>query len=193
MDHQEALRLFREHGALLNGHFELASGLHSDTYLQCALLLQRPAVAEKACDFLAAKWRTEKIDAVIGPATGGIIMAYELARQLGARALFAERVDGKMKLRRGFSVAPGENILVVEDVMTTGGSAAEVVDYLAEAGVETAGVACLVDRGGLGRFSEFPSACLLKVSPPTWKPKECPLCAEGRQVDKPGSKGTKSV
>lgn len=191
MDHQEALRLFIEQRALLNGHFELTSGLHSDTYLQCALLLQHPPVAERACKALAAKWSGQGVNSVIGPATGGIIVAYELARQLGVKALFAERVDGRMKLRRGFSVSPRENVLVVEDVMTTGGSAAEVVELLDEIGAKTIGVACLVDRGGLERFSEYATNSLLKIAAPTWNPADCPLCAEGKPIDKPGSRGIK--
>ena len=193
MDHQEALRLFIDQGALLNGHFELTSGLHSDTYLQCALLLQHPPVAERACYALAAKWSDQEINSVIGPATGGIIVAYELARQLGVKALFAERVDGRMMLRRGFSVSPREKVLVVEDVMTTGGSAAEVIEMLDEIGATTVGAACLVDRGGLKRFSEYTTNSLLKIAPPTWNPSDCPLCADGKPIDKPGSRGIKSV
>ena len=193
MDQERALDIFRRHDALLEGHFGLASGLHSPKYLQCALVLQHPRVAEELCAALAAPWRDEAPDAVIGPATGGIIPAYEIARHLGARALFTERVEGRMALRRCFGVAPGERLLVVEDVMTTGGSAAEVVEMVEALGAAVIGVACLVDRGGLGRFSAYRTASLLSFDLPVWPPEQCPLCRQGLPLTKPGSRGASSA
>jgi len=190
MDREEVLRLFRRCGGLLEGHFGLASGLHSDTYLQCARVLQYPETAARLCRALAGPWRDEAVDVVIGPATGGIILAYELARQLGARALFMERVEGRMTLRRSFTIAPGERVLAAEDVMTTGGSVAEMVEGIEAAGGRLVGVACLVDRGGLGRFDGCRTASLLSLQLPTYRPEDCPLCRSGRPLTKPGSKGT---
>jgi len=180
---------FRKYNALLKGHFELASGLHSDTYLQCALVLQHPRVAARLCRRLAKNWQGEKIDVVAGPAAGGIIISYELARQLGARAVFMERVDGKLALRRAFSISPGEKVLAAEDVMTTGGSVAEMLDAVKQTGGEIAGVACLVDRGGLKRVGEYRTASILEIDLPTYKPEECPLCRKSIPVQKPGMKG----
>jgi orotate phosphoribosyltransferase len=180
---------FRKLNALLKGHFELASGLHSDTYLQCALVLQHPRVAARLCRRLAKNWRSEKIDVVAGPATGGIIISYELARQLGARAVFLERVEGKLALRRAFSIAPGERVLAAEDVMTTGGSVTEMLDAIKQAGGDIVGVACLVDRGGLKRVAEHRTASILEMDLPTYKPEECPLCKKRVPIQKPGMKG----
>lgn len=189
MEHDQALDVFRRHGALLEGHFGLASGLHSPKYLQCALVLQHPDVAAALCAALAEPWRDARPEVVIGPATGGIILAYEVARQFGARALFTERVDGRMTLRRCFAIAPGERVLAVEDVMTTGGSAAEVVGMVEALGAQVVGVACLVDRGGLKRFAAYRTASLLAFDLPAWPPEECPLCRQGLPLTKPGSGG----
>ena len=184
-----ALDIFRSHGALLEGHFELASGLHSDAYLQCALMLQHPALAADFCARLAADWRDEKVDVVVGPATGGIILAYEMARQLGARAMYMERVEGRLTLRRAFSIAKGEKVLAAEDVMTTGGSVVEMLDAVRRTGAEIVGVACLVDRGGLKSAAGVRAAAVLKLDLPTYKPEECPLCRKGTPLQKPGMKG----
>lgn len=189
MQTRGAQATFRKHNALLKGHFELASGLHSDTYLQCALVLQHPRVAARLCKRLAGNWQGEKIDAVAGPAAGGIIISYELARQLRARALFMERVEGKLTLRRAFSIRPGEKILAAEDVMTTGGSVAEMLDAIKQTGGEIVGVACLVDRGGLKRVGEYRTASILQLDLPTYKPEDCPLCRKGVPLQKPGMKG----
>jgi orotate phosphoribosyltransferase len=189
MDQIRAMNVFRAQNALLEGHFELASGLHSDTYLQCALITQCPDVSSEMCRKLADKWRGEKVDVVVGPATGGIIIAYEIARQLDARALFMERVEGRMTLRRAFHIPAGARVLVAEDVMTTGGSVAEVVEAVEALGAKVVGLACFVDRGGLKRFASYPTASILTISPPTYKPQECPLCKKGLPIDKPGMKG----
>ena len=170
------LEVFREAGALLEGHFLLSSGLHSPKYLQCALVLEDPARAERLCRQLARAFTDDRIECVIGPALGGIIVAYELARALGVRSLFTERQDGKMTLRRGFAVRPGERMLLAEDVVTTGGSLREVQDLVTAAGAKVVAVAALVDRTS-GRDPEFgvPLASLVKVDVPTYPPESCPL------------------
>jgi orotate phosphoribosyltransferase len=188
MDQKEIISLFERYGALLKGHFKLSSGLHSDTYLQCALVLQYPDVAEKLAKAIAKNFDKEKIGLVIGPALGGVTIAYEVARALGVRALFTERQDGGMVLRRGFSIAKGENTLVVEDVVTTGGSTKEVIAVVEAAGGKISGVASIIDRsGGKAAFSaRFES--LAKVDAMTFEEKDCPLCKAGSQAVKPGSR-----
>jgi len=184
---EEVLEVFRESSALLSGHFKLSSGKHSDTYLQCALVLADPARAEKLCTALAQKWSDVAIDTVIGPALGGVVVAYELARALGARGIFAERKDGAMMLRRGFSVSPGERVLLVEDVVTTGGSALEVVQIVKATGAELAGVSALIDRGG-GKAFPCRFEALANVQPPLYDPDRCPLCERGEPITTPGSR-----
>jgi orotate phosphoribosyltransferase len=182
------MRIFEEENAFHKGHFKLSSGLHSEYYLQCALVLADPKIAAKLCGELAAKFKNEKIDVVIGPAVGGITAAYEVARALGVRGIFSEREEGKMALRRGFKLKPGEKVLVIEDVTTTGGSAQEVVDLVKGLGAEAVGVGAIIDRsGGKAKFSvPFKSLAQLKVE--TFQPEDCPLCKAGKPVIKPGSR-----
>jgi orotate phosphoribosyltransferase len=187
-----ALAAFREAEALLEGHFLLTSGLHSPKYLQCALVLQDPERAARLCQALAEKLAGRKIDCVIGPAIGGIIVAYEMARAIGVRAIFTERVDGAMVLRRGFSLDAGTRVLLVEDVVTTGGSLREVQELVAAAGAKVVAVASLVDRTsgrdpGLG----VPLTALLTIDVPTYAADECPLCGQGLPLVKPGRTGKK--
>lgn len=174
-----------EVGAVLRGHFVLSSGLHSDTYVQCAKIFEHPAVAEKLCRDLAS--RCPKVPVVVGPAYGGIIVAYELARHLGARALFAERVDGRFVLRRGFALAKGERVLVTEDVITTGGSALEAAELVRSLGADVAGIASIIDRRA--KPSDMNLTSLLKVDAAAFPPTDCPLCARGVPATKPGSRG----
>jgi len=189
----EIIRHLEDCGALLSGHFLLSSGLHSGQYVQCAQVFQYPRTAEKLCGELAAAWGQEPVDVVIGPAMGAIRLAYELARALEARALFSEREDGVMKLRR-FSLTEGERVLVVEDVLTTGRSASEVIENVVRpSGADLVGVACLIDRGGAARFTECRTSRLLKVDIPAHEPAACPLCAEGRPLVKPGSRPATST
>ena len=191
-DPREAiLETFREAGALLEGHFLLSSGLHSPKYLQCALVLQDPARAERLCSRLARAFADDRVETVVGPAMGGILVAYELARALGARAIFAEREEGRMRLRRGFRIEPGQRVLLAEDVVTTGGSLREVLALVREAGAEVVGVAALVDRTS-GRDPAFgaPLEALVAVEVPTYAPSECPLCRQGLPLVKPGSRQT---
>jgi len=186
------LEAFREAGALLEGHFLLTSGLHSPKYLQCALVLQDPERAERLCRELARAVAGREIQCVVGPAIGGIIVAYEMARALGSRAIFAERVDGRMVLRRGFAIEPGERVMLVEDVVTTGGSLREVKDLVTAAGANVVAVAALVDRTS-GRESGLvvPLTALLEIDVPTYSPEECPLCRAGVPLVKPGRTGKK--
>lgn len=192
MTQDEVLNVFAESGALLTGHFLLTSGLHSPRYLQCALVLQRPQTAERLCAALAAKVqgdeRIGKVDLVVAPALGGVIVAHEVARALGVRALFTERQEGAMTLRRGFQIAPGERVLVVEDVVTTGGSTREVIEVVRSLGGGVAGAGSLIDRSGGAAEVGVPRHALAVLEVPTYKPEECPLCEGGSQAVKPGSR-----
>jgi orotate phosphoribosyltransferase len=192
MTTEEVLQIFEENQALLKGHFLLTSGLHSSRYLQCALVLQHPKVAEKLCAELAAKARGDasvgQIDLVIAPALGGVIVAHETARSLGVRALFTERQEKVMTLRRGFQIKPGERCFVVEDVVTTGGSTREVMEVVAAHGGVTAGAGSLIDRSGGAVDLGVPRHALAVLEVPTFKPEDCPMCKEGSTAIKPGSR-----
>ena len=187
-DRESLLDLFRRSGALLEGHFRLSSGLHSNGYLQCALVLQDPQTAGLLGAALAERVRPHGPDVVFSPALGGVIVGHETARALGVRALFAERHEGRLLLRRGFHLAPGERVLVVEDVVTTGLSTRETMEVARAAGARVVGAASLVDRSGGHASLDVPFAALLSVDLPTWDPAACPLCAEGLAVVKPGSR-----
>jgi len=185
----EVLDIFRKCGAFLQGHFLLSSGLHSSGYLQCALVCQRPDLCARLCRNLADRFRDVRVDVVVGPALGGIVLAYELARALGARGIFMERDErDRLTLRRGFCLSPGERVLVAEDVMTTGGSAAAVAEQVESAGAEVVGVACLVDRGGARHLAGRRVESVVQLELPTFPPDDCPLCREGRPLAKPGSR-----
>jgi len=188
MNQSEVLQIFKNAGALLQGHFLLSSGLHSSQYLQCARTLEDPQISGKLCRALAENFRNDTIDAVIGPAMGGIIVAYELAGALGAAALFAERESGKMRLRRGFSLSPQDRVLIAEDVITTGGSVKEVIELVKTKGAQVVAVASLADRSQ-GKI-DFGVRCvsLLKLEIKNFPPENCPLCKQGIELVKPGSK-----
>jgi orotate phosphoribosyltransferase len=184
----ELLDLFRRSGALLDGHFRLSSGLHSTGYLQCALVLSNPADAESLGRALAARVRERRPTVVLSPALGGVVIGHEVARALGVRAIFAERQDGALMLRRGFMIAEADRVLVVEDVLTTGGSTRETMQVAAASGGQVVGVASIVDRSaGAARF-DVPYESLLAMDLPTYEPDRCPLCAQGLPVVKPGSR-----
>jgi orotate phosphoribosyltransferase len=187
----EILNIFREHSALLEGHFILSSGLHSDRYIQCALVLQHPRVAEKLCSELAAKLRHLGAKVVAAPALGGVLVAHEVARALGVRALFTERQEGVMTLRRGFRFEPGESALVVEDVITTGLSTRETIKCVEAAGAKVVGAGSLIDRSGGAAELGLPRASLVTLSVQNYKPEECPLCKAGIPAAKPGSRQKK--
>jgi orotate phosphoribosyltransferase len=181
--------LMTECGALLKGHFRLSSGLHSDEYWQCAKVAEHPEVSEKIGRMLADLFRGEAIDVVASPAIGGIVIGYEVARALGVRAIWAERVDGTMVLRRGFAVQPGERVLIIEDVVTTGGSVREVASAVKEAGAEIVGFGFIVDRSRQPLDLPGPTKALLESRDmKTYDPDTCPLCADGVPVVKPGSR-----
>ncbi|TYP52485.1 orotate phosphoribosyltransferase [Thermosediminibacter litoriperuensis] len=188
MTQEQIRKLFTETGVLQTGHFILTSGRHSSKYLQCARLLQYPTAAEKACRELAQNFKDMEVQTVIGPALGGIIVSYEVARALDARALFAERENGRMVLRRGFALKPGERVLVVEDVVTTGGSVKEVSEFVKSCGAEVLAVGALVDRSGGKVDFGVPSRYLLNLEVESYLPEECPLCAQGIPAEKPGSR-----
>ena len=179
---------FRRAGALLEGHFRLTSGLHSTGFLQCALVLQHPRDAEACGAEIAAQIKDLNPQVVLSPALGGIVIGQEVGRALGVRAIFAERQDGKLSLRRGFSLAPGERVLVVEDVVTTGGSTRETIDVARAAGATVVGAASIIDRSGGQQNLDVPYHALATVSLPTYQPESCPLCAAGKPVVKPGSR-----
>jgi orotate phosphoribosyltransferase len=179
---------FRRVGALLEGHFRLTSGLHSPGYLQSALVLQHPAEAEACGREIADRVRGLGAEVVLSPALGGIVIGQEVGRALGIRAIFAERQDGKLTMRRGFTLDPGERVLVVEDVVTTGGSTRETIDVARAAGAEVVGAASIIDRSGGQQGLDVPYHALVPISLPTYQPESCPLCAQGLPAIKPGSR-----
>jgi len=188
MTKEKVLEIFKDKGALLEGHFKLSSGLHSGKYLQCAKVLQYPDIAEKFCKELAAQLKGVKADVVIGPAMGGVTIGYELARALGVRGIFTERVDGKVQLRRGFEIKPGERCVIAEDVVTTGKSTKEVIDLIKELGGVLAACSCLMDRSGGKAAFGVPLAKMAEVEVATYEEKDCPYCKKGIPVEKPGSR-----
>ena len=188
MESARVLDLFRQCGALLEGHFELSSGLHTAGYLQCALVLQHPGHAQTLGEALAERVADAGASVVLSPALGGVIIGHEVARAVGVRALFAERRDRALTLRRGFSLDPGERVLIVEDVVTTGGSTRETIAVAREAGGEVVGAAAIINRGGSDVAFDVPFSALAEVSWPTYRPEECPLCQAGQSITKPGSR-----
>jgi orotate phosphoribosyltransferase len=182
------LDLFRQCGALLDGHFKLSSGLHSTGYLQCALVLQHPAHAEALGRALAEKLRPLGATVVLSPAIGGLIIGHEVGRALGVRAIFAERQDKVMTLRRGFTLDATDRVVVIEDVITTGLSTRETIAAAEAAGATVVGAGSIIDRSGGSAQVGVPTSALATLSLPTYQSGECPLCAEGRPVQKPGSR-----
>jgi len=189
MSKERAEQIFATTGALLEGHFLLSSGRHSNRYIQCASVLQYPCYTEELAEELASRFRNDNVEVVIGPAMGGIIVAYEVARKLGVKGMFCERENGEMKLRRGFTVVPGQRVLVVEDVITTGGSVREVIQVVREEGGAVIGVAALVDRSGGKVDFGVRTESVLVVDIETFEPDNCPLCRAGElPLVKPGSR-----
>jgi len=187
------LDLFAQTGAYLQGHFRLSSGLHSSGYLQSALVLQYPKHAEllgrKLAKALSGWTEKEPRSSVISPALGGLIIGHEVARALGVRFLFTERdADRKMSLRRGFTIAPGEKLIVIEDVITTGGSTREVIDVVRALGGVAVAAGSIIDRSGGSADLGIPRAALETLSVPVWEPERCPLCLKGEPITKPGSR-----
>jgi orotate phosphoribosyltransferase len=185
---ETVLDIFRRVGALHEGHFRLTSGLHSPGYLQCALVLQYPREAEALGAALAERVRALAADVVLSPALGGIVIGQDVGRALGVRAIFAERQDGGLAMRRGFSLLSSDRVLVVEDVVTTGGSTRETIDVARAAGAVVVGAASIIDRSGGNQGLDVPYRALAAVSFPTYQPDACPLCTAGLPVVKPGSR-----
>jgi orotate phosphoribosyltransferase len=188
MTGKEILNIFKECGAIQEGHFLLSSGLHSEKYLQAALVLQFPQVAQTLSEELVRKLGKEKIDVVISPAIGGIVLSYQVAKILRARSIFAERENDKMKLRRGFNIKPGEKILITEDILTTGASVKELIDLINNYKGQLKAVAILIDRSKNEVFKGLKLASLLKLDIKTYRQQECPLCRKGLPLIKPGSR-----
>lgn len=188
---EQIIQIFKDKEVMLEGHFLLTSGRHSDKYMQCAKLFQYADVSELICKQLAEQFAEKKIDLVVGPAIGGIIMAYEMGRQLGVKNIFAERENGQMTFRRGFEVPEGANVLVVEDVVTTGGSVKEVIALLKEHGANVVGVGSVVDRsaGKVDFGVEFKAVLSMEVV--SYEPENCPICKSGLPLVKPGSRKLK--
>ena len=184
----DVLSLFRQSGALHEGHFRLSSGLHSSGYLQCALVLQHPAHAETLGRLLGDTLRDLNATAVLSPALGGLIIGHEVARALGVRAIFAERQDNVLTLRRGFSLSPDDRVVIIEDVVTTGGSTRETMVVARDAGATVVGAGSIIDRSGGAATLDVPFRALVALSLPTYEPAACPLCAAGQPVTKPGSR-----
>lgn len=183
----EVLDALQNAGAILHGHFQLTSGRHSDIYVQCARILEDPALTTRLARAIAESVTDLDIDVVAAPAVGGIIIGFAVAQALGVKFIFAERQQGSMTLRRSFTVNPGQRVLVVEDVVTTGGSVAEVVDLVTARGAEVVAVASIIDRGGDKSFDpEFRP--LLRLQVESMEPRECPQCAAGAPMDSPGSR-----
>ena len=195
MTQDQVLSRFRERGALLEGHFKLSSGLHSPNYLQCALVLQHPAEAEALGralgERLAASLGDVKPTAVLSPALGGLIIGHEVARALGVRAIFAERAEGALTLRRGFDLVAADRVVIIEDVLTTGGSTRETMEVARQKGAAIVAAGAVINRSGSASPVDVPFAALAALTPPTYKPEDCPLCAAGNPVVKPGSRGEK--
>lgn len=191
MTENDVLNTFLETKALLKGHFELRSGLHSDQFFQCAMVLQHPRIAARLCEALVAKLRHEipgvHVDGVIAPAMGGLFVGHEVAKALGVVSIFAEKQDGMLVLRRGFVIPKGAVFIVAEDVITRGGRVQETIDIVEGRGGKVAAVAVLVDRSAGKASFVPPTVSLLQMSPVTFDPKACPLCARGVAVEHPGS------
>jgi orotate phosphoribosyltransferase len=188
MTSNDVLDLFRESGALLEGHFKLSSGLHSTGYLQCALVLQDPSRAETLGRALGGLLKGYGANVVLSPALGGLIIGHETARALGVRAIFAERVEKTLTLRRGFTLGPEDTVVVIEDVVTTGLSTRETIDVAKQHGATVVAAGSIIDRSGQQALG-VPYHALASLVLPTYQPDACPLCAAGSPVVKPGSRG----
>ncbi len=190
MTEQEVKDLLIKTNAIMEGHFLLTSGLHSPHYVEKFNVLQHPEYTEQLCKAMAEKFKDAEIDTVVGPVTGGILLAHETGKALGTRAIFTERENGKMTFRRGFSLKPGERVLIVEDIVTTGGSIKEVIEVVKEHGGIPVAVSMLVDRsGGKADFGDVPCTALLHMDVQTYKPEDCPLCKQGIPMTKRGRTG----
>lgn len=192
MEQAEIIKLFKKTDVIQTGHFELSSGKHTDTYLQCAKIMQYPKYTNKLAEEIAKLWKEEKIDLVVGPAIGGIIISYAVASVMNIRNIFSERKEGKMKFRRNLDVKENEKVLIVEDVVTTGGSVREVIDLLEESNADIVGVSSLVDRSNGKVEFDYSFKPLLKLKVDSYEADNCELCEKEIPINKPGSKKIKS-
>ncbi len=187
MNQWEVLEILEREGAVQKGHFLLSSGLHSDTYVQCAKVLQYPHLAESLADELAREFRDLEVDVVVSPALGGIIIGYMVGLAMRKRMIFAERVNGRLVFRRGQALTEGERALIVEDVITTGGSVQELMKLVEEKGGQPVGLGAIIERGEDRDFG-IPKRVLLRLEAPIWEPQQCPLCRRGFELEIPGSR-----
>jgi orotate phosphoribosyltransferase len=187
MTEKQIIKILKDSGALLEGHFILTSGLHSPQYIEKFRVLEQPRYTEMLCKVIADIYKNKDVTTVVGPMTGGIILAYETARQLGVKSIFTERIDGKMKFRRRFTLSPADKVLIVEDIITTGGSVVEVIDEIKKYGSTIIGLSCLVDRSNSKAKFDVPFNPLLVMNVLTYPPDECPQCKSGSIAVKPGS------
>jgi orotate phosphoribosyltransferase len=188
MNETEIIQLFTDAQALLTGHFLLTSGRHSDVYYEKFSLLKNPAICTRICSAMAERFRGSTVQTVVGPTTGGIIIAYDVARYLGVQALYAEQGEQGRIFKRGFSLSPGERVLIVDDVLTTGRSIEEVVSLVKSYQAEIAGIGLLLDRSNGAVTLPYPTHALAKVNAKSWEPNECPLCAKGVPITQRGSR-----
>lgn len=188
LSEERIVEIFKTTGTFMDGHFRLTSGLHSALYVEKFRVLEHPQYTEILCREIADRYRDSGVTLVVGPAIGGVIIAYETARALGVRSIFCEREEGKLTLRRGFHISPEDKVLVVEDIVTTGGSVKEVLSVVEESGAEIVGVGLLVDRSGGKVDLGYRTEALLTMQVTTYQPEACPLCQEGKPIVKPGSR-----
>ncbi|MFA5867593.1 MAG: orotate phosphoribosyltransferase [Actinomycetota bacterium] len=188
MKDNEILKLLKETGAVKSGHFKLSSGLHAGRYFQCALALADPAATEKIGRAIAEKYNRDSIDVVVSPAIGGLVLGFAVALAMGKKFIWAERAKGEMVFRRGFALDSGERVLIVEDVVTTGGSVAEVMRLAETAGAKIIGVACLINRGGKDEIAGVKLKALVTEVTEAYEPENCPLCRAGKSIEIPGSR-----
>jgi orotate phosphoribosyltransferase len=192
MNEQEVLSLFQEIGVIKQGHFKLSSGRHSDIYLQCAILQQYPELHSRVLQRIADSILAYQPTVIVGAAVGGVVSSYELARLVGARGIFAERVDGILKLRRGFELIPEDRVVVIEDVVTTAKTTIEIIDLVKVYDISPKAVATIVDRRTTASGIDFPFFSAIKVSAQTWTEEECPLCMKKIPINEPGSRRLKN-
>ena len=188
MTQKDFEKIFQDCGALMNGHFLLSSGLHSDAYLEKFRIFERPDIHSTIISELLDRFQGLSVDTILGPALGGVIMASEAGRQLGVRAVYAEKENGKLTLRRGFQLHQGERVLILDDIVTTGGSVKETIKIAENAGVEIAGIGIMADRSGGKTDFGYPQKALMTLSLPVYDPSSCPVCAQGIPLVKPGSR-----
>lgn len=188
MKENEVLSLFQEIGVIKQGHFKLSSGRHSDIYLQCAILQQYPELHSRVLQSIADSIKSYQPTVIVGAAVGGVVSSYELARLVGARSIFTERVDGCLKLRRGFELIPEDRVVVIEDVVTTAKTTIEIIDLVKVYGLIPKAIATIVDRRATPTGIDFPFFSAIKVTAQTWLQEECPLCLKKQPIDEPGSR-----